>query len=120
LFFYPSIGFVAEIVFHVVPIAVILSALPMLFKRAGRETLLWSSIAVVAFVEPVFQSLLPGSVSHLPIWAVMISAVNILAINLTQLTIFRSAGFVHMYVFRLAYYVLWHLVWGSLRLATIF
>lgn len=120
LFFYPSIGFVAEIVFHVLPMAVLLLALPLVFKGAGRDTLLWSSIVVVALVEPIFQTILPGSSSRLPVWATILSGVNILAINLTMLAIFRSAGFIHMYGFRLAYYALWHIAWGHVRLAMLF
>ena len=120
LFFYPPAGFVAEIVFHVLPLAALLLALPLVFKTAGRETLLWSSIAVAALVEPVFQTILVSSSSPLPLWATILSATNILAIDLTLLVIFRSAGFIHMYGFRLAYYALWHIVWGHLRLATLF
>ena len=56
----------------------------------------------------------------MPAWAVILSGFNIFAISVTQLAIFRSAGFIHMYGFRLAYYVLWHLVWGSLRLQILF
>jgi hypothetical protein len=120
LFYYPSIGFVAEVFFHILPAALVLSALPFLFRKARRETLLWSSIAVVALVEPIFQSALSGSASPLPAWAVILSGLNIFAISVTQLVIFRSAGFIHMYAFRLAYYVLWHLAWGQLRLAALF
>jgi hypothetical protein len=120
LFFYPAIGFVAEVVFHILPAAALLLALPILFRSARRQTLFWSAIVVVALVEPVFQTALAGSASPLPVWAVILSGFNIFAISVTQLTIFRTAGFIHMYAFRLAYYALWHLVWGSLRLAVFF
>ena len=37
-------------------------------------------------------------------------------INLTLLSIFRRYGFFAMYGFRVAYYMIWHIIWGYIRL----
>jgi hypothetical protein len=41
-------------------------------------------------------------------------------INLVQLAIFKRNGFVWMYLFRLAYYVFWHVAWGFFRLRILY
>ncbi len=46
----------------------------------------------------------------------MFSGLQLLAFGLVQLYVFRRFGFVSMYAFRLAYYSLWHIAWGAIRL----
>jgi hypothetical protein len=41
-------------------------------------------------------------------------------INLCQLLIFRRYDFISMYTFRIAYYMLWHVLWGYARLRLLF
>jgi hypothetical protein len=120
LAFYPAIAFLVEIVFHVVPLALILLVLAALFKGMGRDTAIWIAIALVALVEPVFQTVAARSSKPFPLWATVLVAVNILLINLTQLAVFRRDGFLSMYALRLAYYSIWHILWGYLRLKILF
>jgi len=114
LFFYPIFGFVVEVVFHLLPLALLLFILTSIFKL-NFENAIWPCILVVALLEPIFQTVLGFSTPY-PTWVTVCVFVNILLINLFQLSIFKRYDFVSMYSFRLVYYAIWHIVWGILRL----
>lgn len=120
LLFYPVVGFFAEILFHVLPLSLLLIFLSSMFKAANRNKIIWFSIAVVALLEPIYQTLWMVSLDRYPVWAVAYDATHVLAINLLQLIIFRRYDFVSMYAFRLVYYLFWHIGWGALRLEILF
>ena len=46
--------------------------------------------------------------------------VHVLAINAVGLWLFRRYDFVTMFGFRLMYYLVWHVLWGALRLDVLF
>jgi hypothetical protein len=117
--YYPVMGFAAQVVFQLVPLAILLALLTspvigMSFDRAILPTLL-----LVAVFEPIFQTLL-GVSDTLPMWARAYVAVHIMLINLSQLLIFRKHGFIPAYVLRLVYYLIWHILWGYFRLEILF
>ena len=119
LLFYPSIGFVVEILFHVLPLTVLLIVLTLLFKNLGFEEIIWPCILFVALLEPVFQTALGFSRSYPP-WVTGFVALHIFLLNICQLTIFKRYDFVSMYSFRLMYYFLWHILWGVFRLKLLY
>ena len=110
LFFYPIFGFVVEVIFHMLPLALLLFILTSIFKL-NFEKMVWPCILVVALLEPIFQTILGFSRPY-PTWVAVCVFVNILLINLLQLSIFKRYDFVSMYSFRLVYYATWHIVWG--------
>ena len=110
LFFYPIFGFVVEVIFHMLPLALLLFILTSIFKL-NFEKMVWPCILVVALLEPIFQTILGFSRPY-PTWVAVCVFVNILLINLLQLSIFKRYDFVSMYSFRLVYYAIWHIVWG--------
>jgi hypothetical protein len=116
LLFYPAIGFFSEILFHVLPLTVLLIVLPSIFNNKSHKTIFWISILVVALVEPIYQ-VMPMSVSNqFPLWAIAVVGLNLFLFDLTQLLIFKRYDFISMYAFRLVYYLIWHILWGYLRL----
>jgi hypothetical protein len=117
LFFYPSIGFVAEIVFHVAPLAVLMLVLTPLRKRVGPDRLVWFCILFVAALEPSFQVLFEGKPLS---WGLIYTWIHVFAISFFQLYVFRRYDFMSMYAFRLFYYAYWHVLWGVLRLKLLF
>ena len=119
LLFYPAIGYVVEICFHALPLAILLAALGLVFTRPNANRLVWPCIVLAAAIEPVVQIGL-GSSGHLMSWANAYVGLQVLAINLVQLYIFRRYDFVSMYSFRLIYYLYWHILWGYFRLRWIF
>ena len=117
LLFYPAIGFVAEIVFHIVPLALLLLALKPFVGWMGESRVVWLGILLVALAEPTFQALFLGGPFT---WAGVYTWVHVFAIAVLQLIVFRRFDFVSMYGFRLFYYAYWHILWGVIRLEVLF
>ena len=116
LLFYPVMGFVAEILFQVLPLTVMLFMLTALSKKVQT---LWIGILVAALFEPTFQvmSLVSG---QFPLWFVIGEFMRIFVVIFSQLALFKRYDFVTMYWFRIVYYTFWHIVWGYLRLELLF
>ena len=107
--FYPVAGFVAEAVFHLVPLAV------MALILGTRSLPVWA-YGPAALAEPLFQAAMSGGVT---LQGVLV-ALHVLAFSSAQLWLFRRHGYAAMLTLRLAFYVGWHLVWGTLRLSLMF
>lgn len=116
LIFYPVMGYVVEVVFHALPLALMLVVLDPLFKKLNMPGLIWLCILIVSLLEPIFQV---GSAQPLS-FAQAYIGLHIFAINFLQLYVFRRYDFVSMYSFRLFYYMYWHIIWGALRLQWLF
>jgi hypothetical protein len=119
LLFYPTIGFYAEILFHVLPLTMLLISLTALFRDMRHENRVWICIFIVSLLEPIYQTTI-GFSSRPPLWAVTYVGLHVFFINLFQLIIFKRYDFVSMYAFRLAYYIVWHVGWGYVRLKVLF
>ena len=117
--FYYSIAFVVEVVFHLLPLTLLLLGLTTLFPALTFERVIWPVIVVVALLEPIFQTVLGFSRPY-PTWVLALVALNIFFFNLSGLALFKRFDFVSMFALRLAYYSLWHIVWGVLRLRLLF
>ena len=115
LTFYPVMGFIVEILFHVLPLVLFLILLTSIFKNIDGDRIIWISIFIVSLIEPVFQTVLGFSRPY-PVWTSAIIGTNIFLINLSQLIIFKRDDFVSMYSFRIAYYLIVHIAWGYARL----
>ena len=118
LFFYPIFGFVVEVLFHMLPLALLLFIFTLIFK-IDFDKVIWPCILMVALLEPIFQTVLGFSRPY-PTWVTVCVFLNILLINLFQLLIFKRYDFVSMFSFRLAYYAIWHIAWGYVRLNLLF
>jgi len=120
LLFYPAIGFLVEVVFHVLPLAVLLTAVTAIGRNLGREKATLICILIVSLLEPIYQTRPMVASPHYPDWAVAVVGLNLTLFNLLQLFVFRRYDFIAMYSVRLVYYLLWHVVWGHLRLQVLF
>lgn len=118
LLFYPVIGYVAEIVFHLLPVAILLLSLTTVFRGFDFSNAVWLIFVLVALIEAVYQA--SGVSSDKPLWAVVYVGVHLFVFNMLQLSVFKHHGFIPMYAVRLAYYVIWHLLWGHFRLDILF
>jgi hypothetical protein len=118
LLFYPAIGFVVEIIFHLLPLAALYFAVTRLFKKPDSGRVVMLCIPVAASIEPVYQIL--AFAGPYPAWTIAYIGLHVFLINLVQLLLFRRFDFITMYAFRLSYYLLWHIVWGHLRLTVLF
>jgi len=106
--FYPVIAYAVEILFHVIPLALLLAVLGPLFKQLNMPGLVWLCILLVSLLEPLVQTRLLGMSAYV--------GLHVFAFTLAQLYVFRRYDFISMYTFRIAYYVVWHIIWGYLRL----
>ena len=120
LLFYPAIGFVVEIVFHVLPLSALLFALSAMPRIISHQRATVMAIVIVSLVEPVFQTIPMAASHHYPVWAVVFLGLYLSAFNGFQLLIFRRYDFLTMYAARLGYCLVWHIVWGQLRLQILF
>lgn len=117
LLFYPAIGFVAEIVFHILPLTLLLLAMKPLTGRLGRERVVWLGILLVGLLEPTFQVFFEPKAWT---WGTVYTWIHVFTIALLQLYLFVRFDFVSMYSFRLFYYIYWHILWGVIRLDVLF
>jgi hypothetical protein len=120
LLFYPAIGFIVEMLFHVLPLTVLLFLLTFIFKNANHQNIIWISILIVSLLEPLYQTREMFSSGHFPSWSSVLVLFNLIVFNLLQLIIFRRYDFISMYSFRLVYYLIWHIGWGYFRLELLF
>jgi hypothetical protein len=117
LLVYPSIAVLAELVLHVVPLAAADGMARVAGGRAGTG-IRRGGLAVACLLEPVMQVL--WGVDRSPAWANACVGVHLLLFNVLGLFILRRRGFPAVVLYRLAYYLVWHLAWGRLRLDLLF
>jgi hypothetical protein len=119
LLFYPAIGFFAEILFHVLPLSVLLMVLTSIFRTVSDQHMIWICIFAVALLEPIYQTI-TGFSNPYPLSVLAYVGLHVFLINLFQLLIFKRYDFISMYAFRLVYYLFWHIGWGYARLKLLF
>lgn len=110
--FYPAIAVFVELLLHAVPIAVLVAIVGM---PTGLDATFWRIAIPVALIEAVLQALYATSLG-----TSVFSAIHLIVFGVAQVWMFWRFGFVWMLGFRLAYYSLWHVVWGAARLELLF
>ena len=114
--FYPAIAVVAEFVLHVAPLALVALGATLVSKADERARKLAMALAVLP--EPILQMVWGAAYS--PAWANAYVGIQLLVFGLLGLALFRRHGFLAVYLYRLAYYAVWHIVWGYMRLGILF
>jgi len=118
LLFYPIMALIAETLFHLIPLSLLLLLFNKGFKNFNLDKNKWISIAIISLIEPIFQTFsIPG---HFPLWTSAYMTFHLYLFNLTQLYFFKRFDFFSMYSFRIVYYLLWHIIWGYVRLGVLF
>ncbi|MBT8220635.1 MAG: hypothetical protein KJP00_12470 [Bacteroidia bacterium] len=116
LLFYPVMGFIAEIIFHLIPIALIVFLLSSLTSLPINR-IIWIAILVAAVIEPLFQVRFAAETS---MTTMIYTAIHVFLFSLIQLIIFKYLGFIAMYATRIVFYIVWHIAWGHFRLELLF
>ena len=116
LLFYPAIGFLVEIVFHVLPLVLLVFILNLVSGMTTVQRWIWVAFLVVAILEPTYQVYM----DPYPPWALSVVWINLFLFNVLQLFVFYRFDFVSMFALRMVYYLIWHIVWGALRLEILF
>lgn len=114
--FYPAMGFVAQLSLHIVPFALVLTALSWPRLSISFDARIWIAIALVSLIEAAFQ--IQGTVAAGGLVTVQatILALHVFLFGCVELLLYKRYDFAAMYVFRLTYYAWWHVIWGVLRL----
>ncbi len=112
LLFYPAIAFVAEVGFHILPLALLATVTGWRFTGPGSGRVL-ASVLVVASLEAGFQIAIGSGLD-------VFVGPHLFAIGIFALSVFRRFGYVPMIWFRLAYYLVWHVIWGYARIDLLF
>jgi hypothetical protein len=111
LVIYPGGAIVVNVIYYLVPIPVLV----WLITRLGRDrvrfdTAYWIGATLAALIEPVSQGMGNGLTGK-PAALVVFGAQDFAA-NLAQVYAFRRAGFGAAVVFRVGFYLVWHVVNG--------
>jgi len=120
LLFYPAIAFFVEIVFHLIPILIITEALKPFQGKIQKQNILKIALIIAAVSEPLYHVFQMLNDKYYQTGFVIIIGIHILFINLFQVYLYKRYSFLHMYLFRFCYYMVWHVVWGILRLEIMF
>ena len=111
-------GYVVEMLFHLIPLCLLLLLFKSIFRNSNPEKLMWPCILIISLIEPTFQTAMsPG---YFPLFINVYMWIQLFVFNFLQLLVFKRYDFLKMYSFRLFYYLLWHIVWGSVRVDLLF
>ena len=117
LAFYPVIAMLVEAAWHALPMALLVLALSR-FRRLDLRRSSWYLVPLVALPDPIFQVVDMAAAS--PWGATLFVGVHVYLINLVEMILFRGHSFIGAYAFRVGYYLVWHIVWGHVRLDLLF
>ena len=111
LAFYPVMACVVEVLFHALPLSLLLAVLGSLPRKVSANVLVWMCFVVVSCLEPILMIRL-GFSAYVGMF--------VFVFNLFQLYVFRRYDFLSMFSFRCVYYLEWHVIWGYWRLRLLF
>lgn len=118
IFFYPIIAFIVEVIFHLIPLTIFLIILRYIFSVKVSSALLLIVFVIIGMMEAFYQALDASETNSFGLGVFVF--IHLLGINMIQLWIFKKFDFISMYLFRLVYYLFWHILWGILRLHVLF
>jgi hypothetical protein len=109
---YPAGSIIVEVIYRLLPVPLLVWLISNLVLRGKRQDLVFWIVAIlVAAVEPVSQH------SSWEGHAIVMNYVMVqdYTMNLTQSYLFRRYGFLAPLFSRVAFYAIWHVLWGSLQ-----
>jgi hypothetical protein len=121
LFIYTSGTVLIEAIFRLFLFPVLLWLISyVILKKRWQEQVFWVLAILLSFMEPVFQLLgqiTPQTMENFGQFFVMLF-LPMLATNypmgVAQAYVFRKYGFLASFTLRMGYYIIWHIVYGSL------
>src|SRR5688572_3739243 len=121
LFIYTSGTVVIEAIFRLFLFPVLLWLISyVVFKRRWQEQTFWVLILIFSFLEPLGQltgQMTPEVMENFGQFFVMMflpMLLNNYPMGLAQAYLFRRYGFLASFMVRMGYYIIWHIVYGSL------
>lgn len=112
---YFSGGILSEILFHLIPIVILLWFVSdLVLKKRWQNEVFWILAIFLSLLEPVSQTTglhQMGIISNMLFTAILF--IFIFTANLLPLYFFRMYGFLSAVVWRLSFYMIWHIIWGG-------
>jgi hypothetical protein len=119
---YPGGAVIVEVLYRLLPLPLVVFVVSNLLLRGrSQERVFWAAAVVLSAFEPVSQSgLLSVALGrefkmsgHEGLVAGEV--LQGYAMNLTEAYLFRKSGFLAPVIFRVLYYLLWHVVWPLMQ-----
>jgi hypothetical protein len=110
LLIYPGGAIIVNTIYYLIPIPLICGLVKLVTKRSGPPSapVFWTAGVIAALIEPATQvSAVPGH----PMMTYAFFGQGFLE-NLAQVWAYRRAGWVSSVVLRIAFYLVWHVLWG--------
>ena len=118
LLYYPVLGYVVDVLFHLVPFVVLKRVLEIVLPSARNELRALLALGPCLLTEPIFQVSLISSEYSVLFKAILFFF--LMAYSACQLFLLLKHGFHHMLAFRYGHYLVWHMIWGFIRLRLLF
>jgi hypothetical protein len=110
LLIYPGGAIIVNTIYYLIPIPLTLALLRLILRKPGPPSpvAFWIAGTIAALIEPSTQ------VSALPGHALLPYAffAQDFLVNLAQVWSYRRAGWVSSVILRVAFYLVWHVLWG--------
>lgn len=109
LWIYPGGAIIVEVIYRLFLIPVLLWLISTVILKGGWQTeVFWTLAILTSFIEPLTQDL-----NALLLGAVMFAAVLLkgFGLNFLQATLFRKFGFLAAILMRVAFYLIWHILY---------
>lgn len=109
LLIYPAGAVILEVFYRLFLVPLLLWLIStVLLKGRGQIQVFWALAIATSLIEPLTQTL-----SLIPFGAALFALVflEIFAINMIQAALFRKYGFLAAIVMRVAFYVVWHMLY---------
>jgi hypothetical protein len=106
---YPGGAIIVEAFYRLVPIPLFLWLISnIILKKRGQGQVFWILAFLTSLIEPLTQDLDLGQFGMLLMASVFLLDYGL---NLTQAALFRKYGFLAAIIMRVAYYVVWHILY---------
>lgn len=121
LFVYTSGTVIVEALFRLFPFPVLLWLISyVILKKRWQEQTFWVLAILLSLLEPLFQligQMTPEVMANFGQFFVMLFLPFLLTnypLGIAQAYVFRRFGFLASFTLRMGYYIVWHIVYGSL------
>ena len=121
LFVYTSGTVIVEALFRLFPLPVLLWLISyVILKKRWQEQTFWALALLLSFLEPLFQligQMTPEVMANFwPFFVALFLPVLLTnyPMGVAQAYVFRRYGFLASFTLRMGYYIIWHIVYGSL------
>jgi len=121
LFVYTSGTVIVEALFRLFPFPVLLWLISyVILKKRWQEQTFWTLAIILSLLEPLFQligQMTPEVMQNFGRFFVTLFLPMLLTnypMGIAQAYVFRRYGFLASFTLRMGYYIIWHIVYGSL------